>query len=435
MPNNETTIPARCPMSHTAKNFSPLSAAFLDDPFPQLKALRDEEPVFYNEELGYWIVTKFQDARDCLQNLQDFSADIVLDPISPLFPSTLARFAESGFCPGGGSLVNDDDPIHSERRKWLAKSFTPQKLRVLEPVVRSIVTEYLDKIVTLGHVDLVRDFVYEVPAMVLFHLLGIPNGQLETVKKWAGPTALFSWGRPTEREQNEMAELLGEYWRYAQGHIRMLKDNLGEDVVSEAIRGQIEQGLWSDDDLSRLVLNFTFAGHETTTNSSANAFRALLEHPDAWESLCQDPTRIPKAVDECMRFSPAVISHRRRVINPITISGVDIPAGERVLIYFASANRDEATFADGDRFNIEREGANRHMTFGFGPHMCFGATLARMELRIILEEVTRRLPHLRLAPGQTYSFSPVNTSMRGPDHVWVKWDPQANPVLADRPAA
>lgn len=429
------THPAsRCPMSRTAKEFAPLSAAFLDNPFPQLKTLRAEEPVFYNEELGYWIVTRFQDARDCLQNLQDFSADIVLDPISPLFPSTLRKFAESGFCPGGGSLVNDDDPIHAERRKWLAKAFTPQKLRILEPVVRAIVTEYLDKIVTRGRVDMVRDFVYEVPAMVLFHVLGIPEGQLDTVKKWAGPTALFSWGRPSEQEQNEMADLLGEYWRYAQEHIRRLKGNLGEDVVSEAIRGQIEKNLWSDDDLVRLVLNFTFAGHETTTNSSANAFRALLEHPQAWQALCEDPAKIPKAVEECIRYAPAVISHRRRVVNAVTIGGVEIAAGERVLIYFASANRDEAAFGDGDSFNIEREGANRHMTFGFGPHMCFGATLARMELRIILEEVTRRLPHLSLCADQSFTFSPVNTSMRGPDHVWVEWDPRANPLLADRPA-
>jgi cytochrome P450 len=431
MKTNEHTSERRCPFSEQAKNFAPLSASFLSDPFPTLKALRNEEPVFYNEELGYWIITKFQHARDCLQNLDDFAADIVLDPISPLFPSTVEKFMESGFKPGGGALVNDDNPIHDERRKWLAKVFTPQKLRLLEPVVRRFVIQYLERIANRGRADLVHDFVYEVPAMVLFHLLGIPESQLELVKKWAGPTALFSWGRPTEKEQNEMADLLGDYWRYAEGHIARLKQNLGDDVVSEAIRGQIEKGLWSDDDLVRMVLNFTFAGHETTTNSSANAFRVLLENRDAWDAICKDPSKIPKAVDECMRFAPAVISHRRRVINPVNIGGVDIPAGERILIYFASSNRDEEAFGDGDTFNIDREGANRHMTFGFGPHMCFGATLARMELRVILEELTRRLPHIQLAAGQVFTFSPVNTSMRGPDHVMVEWDVSKNPVIND----
>jgi len=181
------------------------------------------------------------------------------------------------------------------------------------------------------------------------------------------------------------------------------------------------------------VLNFTFAGHETTTNSAANAFYLLMTHRNAWEAICQDPKLISNAVEECIRFGPAVISHRRRAMNDVTIGGANIKANDKVLIYFAAANRDEAVFDDGERFDIRRTGPNRHVTFGFGWHTCFGAPLARLELRVMLEELAARLPHMSLVPDQEFTYLPVNSSMRGPNHVMVQWDASANPRAADRP--
>lgn len=430
----ETTKVSRCPFSAAAKNFDPFDPKFLEQPFSTLKELRESEPVFFDEKLGYWVVTRMDDAKAILRNQKDFSADVVLDPIVPLYQSTIENFMRSGFSGGGGSLVNDVNPEHDERRKWLAKSLTPQRVKELEPFVREAVAKCIDGFVKDGEVDLVKMLGNQVPAVVLLNFLAIPQEDIERVKAWAEPTILFSWGHPTEADQNHMADMLGEFWHYCKAHIAKLRDNLGDDVVSEAIRGQQEKNLWTDDELTRMVLNFTFAGHDTTTNTAANMFETLLKHREAWDEICRNPELIPNAVEECIRFAPAVISHRRRAVNNIAIGGAEIQANDRVLIYFAAANRDDATFGNGDTFDIHRESPNRHVTFGFGWHACYGAPLARLELKIMLEEMTKRLPHINLKPNQKFEYLPLNTTMRGPSQVVVQWNPELNPVPLDKPS-
>lgn len=431
--NEPATPVSRCPFSAAAKNFDPFDPEFLQQPFPALKELRESEPIFFDEKLGYWVVTRIDDAKAILRNAKDFSADIVLDPIAPLYPSTIENFMRSGFSGGGGSLVNDVNPEHDERRKWLAKSLTPQRVKELEPFVREAAARCIDSFVREGEADLVKQLGSQVPAVVLLHFLAIPQADIERVKAWAEPTILFSWGRPTEQDQNHMADMLGEFWQYCKAHIARLRANPGNDVVSEAIRGQQEKNLWTDDELTRMVLNFAFAGHDTTINAAANMFLQLLQHREAWDDLCRDPSLIPNAVEECIRYSPSVISHRRRAVNKITVGGAEIQVDDKVLIYFAAANRDESTFAEGERFNIHREAPNRHVTFGFGWHACYGAPLARLELRIMLEEVTKRIPGIRLKPDQRFAYAPINTTMRGPSQVMVRWDPATNPLPMDRP--
>ncbi|AJG22336.1 cytochrome P450 [Cupriavidus basilensis] len=433
MSENKAQV-SRCPFSAAAKNFDPFDPTFLEQPFSTLKELRESEPVFFDEKLGYWVVTRMDDAKAILRNQKDFSADIVLDPIVPLYQSTIENFMRSGFHGGGGSLVNDVNPEHDERRKWLAKSLTPQRVKELEPFVREAVVKCIDGFVKDGEVDLVKMLGNQVPAVVLLNFLAIPQEDLERVKAWAEPTILFSWGHPTESDQNHMADMLGEFWHYCKAHIAKLRDNLGDDVVSEAIRGQQEKSLWTDDELTRMVLNFTFAGHDTTTNAAANMFETLMKHRESWDDLCRNPALIPNAVEECIRFAPSVISHRRRAVNNITIGSAEIQANDKILIYFAAANRDDATFANGDTFDIHRDGPNRHVTFGFGWHACYGAPLARLELRIMLEEMTKRLPHIHLKPHQRFEYAPLNTTMRGPSHVYVQWNPALNPLPLDRPS-
>jgi cytochrome P450 len=432
---SDSRVVSRCPFSAAARNLDPHDGAFLKEPFPTLATLRNEEPIFFHEGLGYWVITRMEHAKAILGDPENFSADIVLAPITPLYPSTIAKFQASGFTAGGGSLVNDVNPEHDERRKWLLPALSPARMREMEPVVRRAVTRCIDRFVQRGGADLVDELAHEVPGVALLHFLGVPEQELERVMKWAAPTILFSWGKPTEAEQNHMADMLGEYWHYAKAHIERLRRNPGDDVVSLALRGQAEKGLWTDDELATMVINFTFAGHDTTANSSANAFYLLLTHPQSWQALVADASLIPNAVEECIRFGPAVISHRRRAVNDIRIGGADIKANDKVLIYFAAANRDEAVFEDSETFDIRRKGAGRHVTFGFGWHSCLGSPLARLELRVMLEELTTRLPHLSLVADQTFTYSPVNSTMRGPDHVLVRWDAVANPREVDRPRA
>ena len=171
------------------------------------------------------------------------------------------------------------------------------------------------------------------------------------------------------------------------------------------------------------------AAHETTANASANAIKLLLQHPQAWRDICEDPDLIPNAVEECLRHNGSVAAWRRLATRDVQIAGVSIPAGAKLLIVTSSANHDESQFADADLFDIRRENASDQLTFGYGSHQCMGKNLARMEMQIFLEELTRRLPHLKLSE-QTFTYVP-NTSFRGPEHLWVEWDPAQNPERAN----
>ena len=180
------------------------------------------------------------------------------------------------------------------------------------------------------------------------------------------------------------------------------------------------------------MMNFLFAGHETTTNATANGLLALMENRDQWDALCGDPSLATNAVEEILRYSSSVIAWRREVVDDVIIGGVTLPAGSKVLAVTGSANHDESVFPEAEKFDITRANAKRHFAFGIGRHLCIGAALARIEMQVFLEELTRRLPHMRLVAGQEFVYSP-NTSFRGPEHVRVEWDPtQTRSRLTDR---
>ena len=207
--------------------------------------------------------------------------------------------------------------------------------------------------------------------------------------------------------------------------------------MSEFIRGLKDPK--NDDELdpdyvTTVTFQLFFAGHETTVNATAGGMRALLENRKQWQELCADPSLVTNAVEECLRAASSVIAWRRRTLDPVTLHGVDIPAGAKLLIYNGAANHDAAVFDDGETFDIHRANARRHLSFGYGAHLCLGAPLARLEVRVMLEELSRRLPHMHLAPDQQWRYSP-NTSFRGPRELRVYWDPARNPLPADRPAA
>jgi ferredoxin-NADP reductase len=174
-----------------------------------------------------------------------------------------------------------------------------------------------------------------------------------------------------------------------------------------------------------MMMAIIVAAHETTANASANAMKLLLQHPDVWQQICDDPGLIPNAVEECLRHNGSVAAWRRLATKDVQVGGVDIPAGSKLLIVTASANHDERQFGDADLFDIRRDNASEHLTFGYGAHQCMGKNLARMEMQVFLEEFTRRLPHMRLS-AQRFSYV-ANTSFRGPEHLWVEWDPALNP--------
>ncbi|WP_437734477.1 cytochrome P450 [Sorangium sp. So ce1335] len=419
------------PASQLAAAFDPLGEPYLSDPYPILQQLRTEAPVFYSRELDCWVVTRHEDVVRIFRDADAFSAAIAIEPVTPPRPRAIQKLIEIGYV-RGPALVNEDPPVHTSRRRLLAEAFTRKRVSDLEPRVRAWTTESIDAFVKHGKADLVGQLAWEIPALTVFAFLGAPDEDIPLAKELATPRALFTWGRPTEDEQVRLVEELGACWHYCKRHIKRLMDAPGDDFMSDVItRWREHPDLYDESALANLCMSIMFAGHETTSNAAGSGFRVLLEHREQWEALCADPSLIPNAVEEILRHQSSVPAWRRRATRPVEVGGVQIPEGAKLLVITASANHDSAVFPDGERFDIHRTNADRHLAFGHGRHFCMGAPLARMELRVFLEEVTRRLPHMELIPGQDFQYVP-NISFRGPDHVWVQWDPTKNPAPGDR---
>jgi hypothetical protein len=408
-----------CPISH---DFNPFDSEYLKDPYPHFARIRAQTPIFYSPEIDYWVVSRYADIREVFLDSERFSASEAGAQLTSPCPAAQKILFDASFVPRT-NLVDEDPPEHGHRRTVLRQGITNAHIAALEPEVRRFVTAALDRIEPRREADLVRDLVYEVPALAAFRLMGVPEAEVDRVKKYASRFAIWIWGRPSVDEQVQLAQDFADYYTYAREHIAHLMDNPGEDYLSNAIRAShADEGgeLFDDQYLHFLMVGHFFASHETTTNAAANGFRLLLENREQWMSICHDPSLIPRAVEEILRHSPSVPAWRRITTQATTLAGVELPAGARLLLLTGSANHDEDVFPDPEIFDPARKNANRNLAFGWGRHRCLGENLARMEMRVILEETARRLPSLRLVENQEWSYSP-NTSFRGPAHLLVTW--------------
>ena len=417
-----TDVDAQCPVTAMGEAFNPFTDPYISDPYTFYAQARREEPVFYSPEINHWVVALYKDVKAILQDTKQYSARMAQSPIKP-WPQTAVDLLNAQNFKLIPNLSNNDPPSHTQVRRFLNDAFTPRRIQWLEPHVRRLVNEAIDSFIDMGRCDLVREMLYETPAKVLFTFLGIPEDDIDNVKVWSAGRALLTWGKLPDEEIMAQMPTFIEYIRYCYDLVDELDENPGEDYTSELLnrlKSEEPQGF----DKNRVVITLfglLMAGHETTTNQSANGIRTLLQHRESWETLCQNPALIPNACEELMRYDSSVITWRRVAKQDITIEGVTIPKDAQILVLLGSANRDEAHFADGERFDIHRANAKQHLSFGQGAHYCLGAPLARLELKIFLEELTRRIPSLRLDPDQSYTYSP-NTSHRGPTSLWVEWE-------------
>ncbi len=422
--------PTGCPVSRDAAGFDPFEDGYQQDPPEYVRWAREREPVFYSPKLGYWVATRYDDIKAIFRDNLTFSPSIALEKITPTGPEANAVLASYGYAMNR-TLVNEDEPAHMPRRRVLMAPFTPEELRHHEPMVRQLARTYVDRFIDDGRADLVDQMLWEVPLTVALHFLGVPEEDMDLLRKYSIAHTVNTWGRPKPEEQVEVAHAVGNFWQLA-GKIldKMRQDPSGPGWMRYGIRKQKEHpDIVTDSYLHSMMMAGIVAAHETTANATANAVKLLLQHPLAWREICEDPGLIPNAVEECLRHNGSVAAWRRLATRDVQVGGVDIPAGSKLLIVTSSANHDEGHFADADLFDIRRENASDQLTFGYGSHQCMGKNLARMEMQIFLEELTRRLPHMRLAE-QRFSYLP-NTSFRGPEHVWVEWDPERNPERSD----
>lgn len=420
-----------CPsISDRAAAFTPFGDEYQHDPGAALAWAREEEPVFYSPELGYWVVTRYDDVKAVFRDNITFSPSIALEKITPTITEAGEVLRGYGYAMNR-TLVNEDEPEHMPRRRVLMEPFTAPVLVEREDMVRRMAREAVDAFVDDGEVDLVSEMLYQVPLTVAMRFLGVPEEDIGPLKEYSVAHTVNTWGRPRPDEQVRVAHAVGNFWQYA-GHVldKIRQDPSGPGWMQYSVRQQAEHpDVVTDSYLHSIMMAGIVAAHETTAHAAANAVKLLLERRERWEELCAHPVLIPNTVEECLRYSGSVAAWRRVATADTEIDGVPISQGSKLLIVQATANRDPRHFEDAERFDPRRESASEHLTFGYGAHQCLGKNLARMELQIFLQELTTRLPHLELAE-QAFQYVP-NTSFRGPEHLRVRWDPTRNPERHD----
>jgi cytochrome P450 len=406
-----------CPYAH----LSPLSTAELADPYKSYAYIRQEHPVFFDDELGHYVVSRHADVDAVFRDPVTFAAANAQDPVFGLDSEAAALLVDAGFRKLK-TMSNNDDPRHTQIRQHTQVGFSPRRLRSMEPIVRGDATALIESFVDNvdRRADLVSALTFPLPAGIIFALLGFPPEDTEMLKTWCGDRMSFSWGRPTPEQQCSIAKDMLAYWAYCEAHVARRLQDPADDFTSDLLQiHHSDPSTLTTAEIAHVIYGMSFAGHETTTNLLSNTVRRVLE-AGAWQELCDERSLIPKAVDEGLRFDSSVITWRRMTSTPTTVGGVELPAGAKLLLLLGSANRDPDAFEHPDEFDVHRTDASRHLSFGFGRHYCLGATLAKLEVQVVLEELTTRLPTLRLTDEQQLDFHP-NVSFRGPRKLLVEW--------------
>lgn len=405
--------------------FHPFSDEYRTDPYPTFAAVREEAPAFYSDDLDMWVVTRYRDASMVMSDTELFSASNSQDPLLPFCPEAGQVLSEGfGYVP---VMTNLDPPEHARIRRHNMTAFSARRVAGLEPVIRRIATGLLDDMLAQERFDWVAGLAYPLPINVIFELVGFPREDADMVKGWAGDRLTIMFGHPDEAEQLEVARNMASLWEYCTEHVQRRRRDRADDFTSALLDiHDADPGDITLDEITSVVMGLGIAGHETTTNLLTNAMRLLLEHRDQWKELCADPSLIANAVEESLRFDSSVNAWRRLARTDVDLGdGAVIPEEAKVLVLLGAGNRDDTEFDEPDRFDIHRDGARRHLSFGKGIHHCLGAPLARLEARVVFEEITRRAPDLRLIE-QTLDYPPI-IAFRGPRELWLTHD-QENPT-------
>ena len=411
--------PVGCPVHH---EWSPLNADYLDEPYAIAKALSEEHPVFYSEQLNYLVVTELNEIERIFLDHETFASVNVQDPVYPLSEEAGEVLAVPDFDPVA-VMSNRSEPDHGRLRVYTRQGFSNRRIKTLEPYIRRRSNELIDDMIAAGtEAEFVDAFGFPLPGETVFRFIGFPEADDEKLKQWCADRKGFSWGNPTPSEQRIIAEQMLAYWRYCRDFVAEKRDDRGDDLASELITAHEEN---PDDmtyrEVESIIYGLSFAGHEAVTSLISNTLLCLLPRRDVWDEVCADPSLIPNTIDEVLRFESSQISWRRVTTVDTRVGDFDVPAGTGIFLNFASANRDAAIWPDPDTFDIHRPNASRHISFGKGVHHCLGAKFARFETALMLEVLAERLPTLRLVNGHEHEYFP-NITFRGPTRLHVSWD-------------
>lgn len=384
-------------------------------PHDTFRVLRRDAPVYFQKEKqgrGLWALTRYEDVAMACKDPGRFSS---------------ARGGTNNWDYDEDSLnlirlimLNMDPPQHGKFRRLVNQGFTPLVISFMEPRIRAVTTEILDKIAHKGEIDFVPAIAAELPLMVICELMGVALEDRHKIFDWSNRLAGFEdpeYG--TSMEDARIAAM--EVWLYANTLAEQRKGNTeGMDLVSILMNAEVDGNRLTEAEVDAFFMMILVAGNETTRNLISGGMLALFEHPEQLARLQAEPQMLPSAVEEMLRWVTPITCFRRTATCDIELRGQKIRENDKVVLFFASANRDEAAFKDPERFDIGRS-PNEHLAFGIGEHFCLGHNLARLEIRIMFEELLRRFPDIRLSgPVSRLRSNFVN----GIKHMPVRFTPE-----------
>jgi len=367
-------------------------------PHAYLARLRREAPVCWHEkpgadvkcasklDTGYWVLSKYQDVIDVSRSPQLYSSYTGSAFLFDAGPDDLPGLQ--------AMLVNMDPPGHVKYRRLVQRGFTPRMVTELEPRIRAHAKRIVDNVSRKGSCEFVTELACELPLVLICELMGIPEEDRKQMFEWSN--ALIGGDDPEMNVGADQMQVSIQMWMYANALAQKKREKPDDTLISKYVNGEVEGTRISDFELNNFFVLLAVAGNETTRNATSHFMRLMSEHPDQFELLKTNIDRLlPGAIEESLRFSPPVVAFRRTALADTELRGVAIRQGDKVVLSYPSANRDEEVFDDPDRFDIRRS-PNHHIAFGIGEHFCLGANFARMQLRCILRELLTRLPDIHV---------------------------------------
>jgi len=349
--------------------------------------LRKHAPVYFHPEpdgKGFWVLSKYEDVVAIGRDARRFSSDQRLGGVFSLEDLEIVDWGE------GQLMLTMDPPAHTRYRRLVNRGFTPRTLAALEPKVRDITSGILDAALKKAEVDFVIDVAKELPLQVIADIIGVPEEDRRQLFEWSN--RLIGSDDPEYAVAGELVtQAQIEMFMYAQSLAERKRARPADDIASDLLAADVDGDALSDMDFNLFFLLLVVAGNETTRNALSHAINAFVENPVQYRLLCSNPEAIPQAVEEVLRWASPVMFFRRNVTCDLDYKGHALRQGDKVSIWYVSANRDEDVFEDPFRFDVTRR-PNEHLAFGGGgPHHCLGANLARLEIKVFLEELVHRV--------------------------------------------
>ncbi len=381
----------------TGVNYNPYRFSLHENPYETYRRLRDEAPAYWNDELGFWALSRFDDVHEAFGDYETFSS-----------AQGIALESRGRRSDAWRPMIELDPPEHTALRKLVSRVFTGRKVAEMEDEIRGIVTGYLDRLVPDGECEIVADLTGPFPMDVISAVLGIPESDRAELREQADKLLVREDGSMEMPQEtiDGMFELLG----YFTEDLARRKNGQGHGLINDLVDLEVEGRALTDEELLGFCVLFVIAGHETTTKMVANAVELLSRHRYQRAALVADPTLVPDCVEEVLRFHNSTQYMHRALTRDTERHGKTMHAGDSVLLLIGAANHDEREFGPtAEVFDIYRR-PERHLSFGYGAHHCLGAKLARMEGKVALEEIHRRIPDYEVDHDNAVRFHSGNVT-------------------------